>query len=196
MRAMSEISDRRPAIFLDRDGTIIDDRGFLSREDEVVFYPSSVPALLKLQETFDLFIVTNQSGVAKGEITMDDVARVNGYVESVLAEAGVRIVETYVCPHDRADGCHCIKPKPYFLHKAAQDHGIDLSRSFVIGDHPHDLEFGWNVGAGAIYVLSGHGAHHQSQLAGGETIVADIGAAAEFILHTIEEDASACDSIS
>jgi D-glycero-D-manno-heptose 1,7-bisphosphate phosphatase len=181
---MNSDSNGRPAVFLDRDGTIIEDRGYLSHADQVVFYPESIPALRRLQERFDLFIVTNQSGVAKGEISTDDVERVNGYVTTRLAEAGIRIVETYVCPHERTDGCNCIKPKSFFLHKAQQDHGIDLARSFVIGDHPHDVAFGTAVGAKGIYLLSGHGEKHRDELTCDETVVAGIAEAAEFILSS------------
>jgi D-glycero-D-manno-heptose 1,7-bisphosphate phosphatase len=180
---MNSETRRRPAVFIDRDGTIIEDHGHLSRKDQVVFYPDSIPALLRLQQQFDLFIVTNQSGVAKGEISIDDVDRVNGYVVAHLSDAGIRIVETYVCPHDRADECICIKPKPFFLKKAEQDHGIDLTRSFVIGDHPHDVDFGTAVGAGAIYLLSGHGEKHRSELIGDEIVVEGIAGAADLILR-------------
>lgn len=176
----------RPAVFLDRDGTIIDDLGHLSRPAQVVFFKDTVPSLLRLQEHFDLFIVTNQSGVAKGIITMDDVARVNAHVVSHLADSGVRIAETYVCPHARADDCSCIKPKPYFLKKAEKEHLVDLPSSFVIGDHPHDVEFAVNAGATGIYVLSGHGKKHREELAAEKTaVVKGIREAAELILGRI-----------
>jgi histidinol-phosphate phosphatase family protein len=171
-------------VFLDRDGTIIEDRGHLAREDQVEFFPEAVPALLRLQERFALFLVTNQSGVSKGEITLEDVQRVNDHVVSVLAASGVRILETYVCPHQRSDGCDCIKPRPFFLEKAAADHGVDLSRSFVIGDHPHDIAFGADAGLGAVYVLSGHGRKHRPELPEGVTIVAGIREAVDLILET------------
>jgi histidinol-phosphate phosphatase family protein len=173
----------RPAVFLDRDGTIIEDRGYLSEPRQVVFFPDTVPALRRLQERFDLFIVTNQSGVAKGIVSSGDVDRVNAYVASCLAEAGVRIVETYVCPHNRADGCACIKPEPFFLRKAEAEHGIDLARSFVIGDHPHDIEFAVRVGAAAVYVLSGHGLKHRDELTRDIPVVPGISAAAQLILE-------------
>lgn len=172
----------RPAVFLDRDGTIIDDQGHLSHPSQVVFYPDTVPSLLKLQAHFSLFIVTNQSGVAKGIITLQDVARVNEYVLAHLEQSGIRIAETYVCPHDRADDCICIKPKPFFLKKAEAEHGIDLKRSFVIGDHPHDVAFGKDAGAGAIYVLSGHGMKHRHELGRDTTVAGGIGEAADLVL--------------
>ena len=104
----------RPAVFLDRDGTIIEDRGDLSDPAQVVFFKDTAPALRLLADHFALFIVTNQSGVAKGTITIEDVQRVNDYVEKYVAAEGAPIAATYVCPHQRSSGCRCIKPKPYF----------------------------------------------------------------------------------
>lgn len=172
----------RPAVFLDRDGTIIDDLGYLSRPEQVIFFSDTITSLLRLQEHYELFIVTNQSGVAKGLVSMEDVECVNAYILSHLSEAGVRIVETYVCPHNRGDGCLCMKPKPYFLIKARKEHFIDLERSFVIGDHPHDVDFALSVGARGIYVLSGHGEKHRKELSEGVLIADGIGEAAELIL--------------
>lgn len=170
-------------MFLDRDGTIIDDCGHLSRPEQVVFFDDTVPALLQLQEYFDLFIVTNQSGVGKGIISMEDVARVNTHVLSHLTASGVHIIETYVCPHTTFDNCRCMKPKPYFLQKAEKAHRIDLAASYVIGDHPHDVAFAKNAGASGIYVLTGHGMHHRDALFPGQTtVVPGIREAAELIL--------------
>jgi len=161
-----------PAVFLDRDGTIIEDRGHLSDPSQVVFFDDTVPALLRLSERFKLFMVTNQSGVAKRLITLADVDRVNKHVTSYLDRHGIEIAETYVCPHERSDGCRCIKPKPYFLEKAQKDHGVDLARSFSIGDHPHDAGFAESAGGTGIFVLTGHGAKHRAELPE-ETLVAE-----------------------
>jgi len=174
----------RAAVFLDRDGTIIEDRGDLSEASQVVFFPDAVDALRRLCEHFELFIVTNQSGVAKGTISLADVERVNAYVTSYLAEHGVPITATYVCPHERSAGCDCIKPKPYFLRKAEMEFGIDLQRSFAVGDHPHDVKFALNVDAVGIYVLSGHGRKHQAELPAGSVVTAGIREAADHILSS------------
>lgn len=170
------------AVFLDRDGTLIEDRGDLSQPSQVVFLERTVEALRRLQSVFSLFIVTNQSGVGKGNITVADVARVNAYVVSCLADAGIQIMETYVCPHRREDACQCAKPNPYFLNVAARDYGIDLVRSFVVGDHPHDVTFGRNAGAGSVYVLTGHGLHHCDALSPDTVIAEDLLDAATVIL--------------
>jgi D-glycero-D-manno-heptose 1,7-bisphosphate phosphatase len=152
----------QPAIFLDRDGTIIEDRGHLSSFDEVVIFPFTFDALRLLQKNFLLFIVTNQSGVALNKVTMAEVARINNLVMESLKSNGIAIQELYCCSHKRDDNCDCIKPKPHFLRLAEKKYGIDLSKSFTIGDHPHDVAFGLNVGATGLYVLTGHGEKHRN----------------------------------
>ena len=176
----------QPAVFLDRDGTLIEDRGHLRDPDEVVFFADTVDALRRLQAHARLFIVTNQSGVGKGLLTQADADRVNAFVVDRLREAGVRIAAVYCCPHRREDGCACIKPHPLFLMRAASEHGLDLRRSFVVGDHPHDVEFADNVRATGIYVLTGHGAKHRADLLPGATVVPGIRESADWILACLE----------
>ncbi|MBS3820197.1 MAG: threonylcarbamoyl-AMP synthase [Planctomycetes bacterium] len=170
------------AVFLDRDGTIIEDRGHLRDPSQVAFLPETFEALYRLQEEFLLFIVTNQSGIALEAVTAPDVDRVNGYVVDRLAEAGIRIADVYVCPHARSEGCSCIKPNAHFLHQAAREHGVDLRQSFTVGDHPHDVEFGQAVDAHGVYVLTGHGQKHLGALPAGAPVVRHIGQATERIL--------------
>jgi len=143
------------AVFLDRDGTVIEDRGHLKNPEQVIFYDFTFKALKLLQKDFLLFIVTNQSGIAKGLLTKEDVENVNRHVLDVLEENEIKITEVYYCPHNREDECECIKPKAYFLKKAAAKYGIELAKSYVIGDHPHDVECGLNAGAAGIFVLTG-----------------------------------------
>ena len=171
-----------PAVFLDRDGTIIEDRGHLRSPSEVVFFPDTVPALARLQEHFRLFIVTNQSGIAKGIVGADEVARVNDFVVAELRRHGIVVSAVYCCPHNREDGCVCVKPKPHFLQQAADAYDLDLRRSFAVGDHPHDVQFAENAGATGIYVLTGHGAKHRAELPAGRAVVPGIREAAEWIL--------------
>ncbi len=172
------------AVFLDRDGTIVEDRGHLRDPDEVVFFPDTFEALQKLQKHLLLFVVTNQPGVAEGLITRSDVDRVNAHVIGVLAEQGVEIRDIYVCPHGRSEQCLCMKPKPYFLREAAERYGIDLSVSFTVGDHPHDVQLAANAGAAGIYVLTGHGVKHLHELPDDTQIAYGIGHAAEMILSS------------
>ncbi len=183
---MSEVNNRTAlhgsAVFLDRDGTIIEDRGDLSDPGEVVWYEDTVSSLLRLSHFLDLFIVTNQSGVAKGKISLEDVDRVNAYVSSYLAQHGIPIAAIYVCPHEQASGCQCKKPSPYFLGKAEEDFRLDLRRSFVVGDHPHDVELAKNAGATGIYVLTGHGRKHREGIPADAIVVQGIGEATGQIL--------------
>ena len=176
---------KRDAVFLDRDGTLIEDRGEIQDSSQVVFFAETIEALQLLNEHFQLFIVTNQCGVAKGLLTMEDVNRINAHVADTIASAGVVITDVYCCPHAREDNCECIKPKPYFLEKAAQDYHLDLEASFVVGDHPHDVETACSVGATGIYVLSGHGHKHKRELSYKPPIVPGIKEAADEILRQI-----------
>ncbi|MCX6985325.1 MAG: HAD-IIIA family hydrolase, partial [Lentisphaerae bacterium] len=170
------------AIFLDRDGTVIEDRGHLKNPEQVLFYPFTFEALKLLQKDFLLFIVTNQSGIAKGLLGKEDVEKVNLHVLDALEENGIKITKVYYCPHNREDECKCIKPKPYFLKKAAEKYGIDLANSYVIGDHPHDVECGLNAGASGIFVLTGHGSKHLDEVKEGWSVAANLLEAAEIII--------------
>jgi len=179
---LPKFKELRPAVFLDRDGTLIEDRGHLSSPDEVRFFSATIGALQRLREDFLFFLVTNQSGVAEGLLTLEQVERVNAYVVSALAKVGLTITATYVCPHHRRDSCQCIKPNPHFLNHAADQYGIDLKRSFTVGDHPHDIELAKRAGAQGVFVCTGHGWMHVGELAENQVVVPDIRAAAEWIL--------------
>jgi histidinol-phosphate phosphatase family protein len=170
------------AVFLDRDGTIIEDRGHLRDPSEVVFFPDTFDALRRLREHFLLFIVTNQVGVAEGIITLGDVERINRSIVAALDDGGIAITDVYVCPHKRADKCPCMKPQPYFLRKAAERYDVDLRASFTVGDHPHDVQLAENAGARGIYVLTGHGRKHVDDLPHPAPVASGIAEAAEMIL--------------
>jgi len=172
----------QPAVFLDRDGTIIEDRGHLRSPVEAVFFPDTVPALRRLQGHFRLFIVTHQPGISGGLVSAGEVARVNGHVVSELRRQGVDIVEVYCCPHRREEACACIKPQPFFLEKAAREHGVDLACSFVVGDHPNDVFLAERAGATGIYVLSGHGAKHRAEMPRCPAVVPGIREAVDWIV--------------
>lgn len=170
------------AVFLDRDGTLIEDRGHLASPDDVVFYPQAARALARLRGRFRLFIVTNQRGIAEGLLRPEQVEAVNRHVVAVLGQAGIAIPRVYTCPHRRSDGCACIKPNPYFLHRAAREFGLDLARSWAVGDHPHDVELARRAGARGLYVLTGHGARHHAELSPDTVVVPGIAEAVDWIL--------------
>jgi len=179
---MDDVMGLRPAIFWDRDGTLIEDRGHLSDVGDVVFYSGTIDALRRLGRSFLFFIVTNQSGVAEGAISLADAERINACVVRRLLDSGITISAVYVCPHRRIDKCACMKPNPYFLHKAAEDFSVSLPDSFVVGDHPHDVELAERAGARGVYVCTGHGLKHLGELRGRQVVVPDIQAAADWIL--------------
>jgi D-glycero-D-manno-heptose 1,7-bisphosphate phosphatase len=175
------------AVFLDRDGTLIEDVGHLGDLRNVRIYPDTISALQRLKGRYRLFIVTNQPGVAEGSITMEDVNRIHAFLLKTFAGNGIFFDQVYVCPHRREDRCDCIKPKPYFLHIAAKEFRIDLRRSFVVGDHPHDVELAKNVGAKGVYLLTGHGERHLSDVEQGTRVVPGIREAAALIMN-LEND--------
>lgn len=177
------MKERGAAVFLDRDGTIIHDVGWLKDPGKIRFFPDTVSALTRLQAAgFRLFIVTNQGGVAQGALTEDDVHRVNREIENRLRKAGIEIEEWYICPHSREERCGCRKPSPYFLEKAAREHGVVLPASFVIGDHPHDPETARTAGAQGLYLLTGHGAKHLDELSRDIPVFHNLSDAVERIL--------------
>ncbi len=152
------------AIFLDRDGTINEDIGYFCDPDRLEFIPRAFEALRLLQQSFVLFIVTNQSGVARKYFSEDDLVTFNKYIQDELKKQGIHIRQTYYCPHLREDNCECHKPNDFFLKAAEESYGLDLKGSYVIGDHPHDIELAHNVGAGSVYVLTGHGKKHFEEI--------------------------------
>lgn len=176
-------SSRRPAIFLDRDGTLIEDRGYLRHPSEVVFYQDTIDSLRRLKDRYLLFIVTNQSGIGLGILKHEDVERINQFVVDTLAREGVTISAVYYCPHIRDQGCECIKPTPYFVLKAAREFDLDLPRSFSIGDHSHDVELAKNVGAQGIFLLTGHGQKHLHELPPGVLVAENMEEAIDIVLN-------------
>ena len=175
------------AVFLDRDGTIIEEKEYLSRPEHVVIFPGAAEALKRLQDaSFKLFIVSNQSGVGRGYFAMADVERVNRRLVEQLAKNGVRIEKIYVAPEAPEQPSRGRKPSPQFLFDARDEFGIDLSQSYMIGDKLIDLECGWNAGVKkSILVRTGYGAEQErasfSKLADA-MVVGALAAATEWIL--------------
>jgi D-glycero-D-manno-heptose 1,7-bisphosphate phosphatase len=176
------------AVFLDRDGTLIEEREYLSDPDRVALFAGAAEALLSLQRAgFKLFIVSNQSGVGRGFFTMQDVERVNDRMIRCFAEKGVRFDKIYISPEAPGQPSRGRKPSPQFLLDARDEFGLDLPSSYVIGDKLSDLESGWNAGVRkCILVRTGYGRQveqeHPEKLA--QAVVADdLTAAAKWILN-------------
>jgi len=177
----------KSAVFLDRDGTLIAEKNYLSKVGDVTILPGAVAALKQLQDAgFKLFIVSNQSGVGRGYFTLADVERVNRHISDAFAEGGVRFEKIYIAPEAPGQPSRGRKPSPQFLFDARDEFGIDLSRSYVVGDKWIDLECGWNAGVKkSILVCTGYGAELRKSSRdklSAAIVVDDLAAAAEWIL--------------
>ena len=177
------------AVFLDRDGTLIEDKDYLHRSEEVIFFPDAIEALRKLQAAgFLVFLVTNQSGVGRGLFIMADVENVHARIIAELAREGVSFERIYVAPEAPDEPSRGRKPSPQFLFDARDEFGVDLGRSFMIGDKLIDLECGWNAGVKkSILVRTGYGAEleRRSREKLGPAVVVDgLAEAAAWILNS------------
>lgn len=178
------------AVFLDRDGTLIEEKVYLSDPTGVVLFPGVGAALRRLMDAgFKLLVVTNQSGIGRGYYTEADMHRVNQRLLEELAPEGVRFERIYFAPETPDEPGHGRKPLPRFLLDARDEFGIDLARSFMVGDKRADLECGWNAGVRqSILVRTGYGAELESSLgadAARTVVVDDMAAAAEWILQAL-----------
>lgn len=155
------------AVFLDRDGVLIEEKNYLHRVEDVVFLPGVFAALRRLANAgFQLFIVTNQSGVGRGYYTMADVDKVNTHIAAGFARHGVSFRKIYVAPETPDQPSRGRKPSPQFLFDARDEFGLDLARSFMVGDKRIDLECGWNAGVQAsLLVRTGYGRKEEQKLA-------------------------------
>jgi D-glycero-D-manno-heptose 1,7-bisphosphate phosphatase len=159
--------------------------------EDVVVLPGAASALKRLQDAgFRLVFVTNQSGVGRGYFTLEDVERVNAHLLRELASAGVRIDRVFVAPEAPGQPSRGRKPSPQFLFDARDEMGIDLSRSFMVGDKRIDLETGWNAGvAASILVRTGYGGREDelpSDILRKAVVVDNLPAAADWILDLEE----------
>ena len=150
----------KKAVFLDRDGTIIKDKGNIGDIKQVEFYPFTFESLRKLQKEYTLFLITNQPGIGGGYLTQEQVDNVHRFILSELNKEGIRIQKVYCCPHRKEDNCQCRKPASFFFNEAVKEFGIIPEKSFAVGDHLSDVEFATRMNATGIYVLTGHGMNH------------------------------------
>jgi D-glycero-D-manno-heptose 1,7-bisphosphate phosphatase len=147
------------AVFLDRDGTIIVEKNYISDPNEVVLLDGVTEGLRLLKAVgLRLVVVSNQSGIGRGYFTMSEAQVVNSRVNALLRDEGAEIADWYICPHPPDVGCRCRKPEPGMIEKASRELGLDPRRSFVIGDKHTDLELATAVGARGILVTTGYGA--------------------------------------
>jgi D-glycero-D-manno-heptose 1,7-bisphosphate phosphatase len=155
---MPETQLLRRAVFLDRDGTICEEMGYINHVDRLRIFPYAAAAIRQLNEAeIPVVVITNQSGIARDIFPESLVHQVHKKMISQLAAGGAWIDAIYFCPHKTEDACECRKPNPGLLELAAREHGLDLANSWVVGDRYADLEMAHAVGARSILVMTGYG---------------------------------------
>jgi heptosyltransferase-2 len=188
--APAERATRGPAaVFLDRDGTLNRDVGYLSDPDQLELLPGVEPAVRALNDAgFRVVVVTNQSGVARGLITAPQLDAIHRRLTERLRAAGAVIDEILCCPHHPEARCGCRKPEPALVAEAQARLGIDLARSFVVGDKLADVRLARRVGAKSVLVRTGHGQQTLERWPEGEPppdhVADDLPNAVRWILQT------------
>jgi D-glycero-D-manno-heptose 1,7-bisphosphate phosphatase len=179
------------AVFLDRDGTIIEDVGYLNTPAEIKFIPGSIAAIKKLKEAgYKVVVITNQAGVARGLITEDMLQTIDKTLHKWILNSGTHLDALYYCPHHAEHGvypykqaCECRKPHPGLLLKAQKDLNIDLAQSFMVGDKATDIEAGQRAGVKTVFVMTGRGEVEKSAMKTPPNhSAADLNQAADWIL--------------
>jgi D-glycero-D-manno-heptose 1,7-bisphosphate phosphatase len=164
----------RRFVLLDRDGTIIIERHYLSDPRQIEFLPGAVTGLRHmLGMGLGLVVVTNQSAIGRGFFDEAHLDLIHQRFNELLEAEGVQLEGIYFCPHTPEDGCHCRKPKPGLIERAAKELDFDLQASFVIGDKPADIELGRQVRATTFLVRTGYGAEFADDPAVNPDYVAD-----------------------
>jgi D-glycero-D-manno-heptose 1,7-bisphosphate phosphatase len=175
-------------VFLDRDGTIAEEVGYLNHLSRFRMFPFAGPAIRCLKEAgFAVIVVTNQSGVARGYFPESLVREVNELMQRELAALGAALDGVYYCPHGSAESCDCRKPKTGMVERAARVHQLDLALSYVVGDRYGDMELAFRAGCRAVFVRSGYGlgeetCHAKDWPRQPDAVVDDLQGAAEWIL--------------
>ena len=182
------------AVFLDRDGTIVDDPGFLHEPGKVQLLPGAAAAIKRLNENgYLVVVVSNQSGIARGFYTAADYDAVQRRLGELLMAHGAHLDGSYFCPHHPqfpgtpgAPACDCRKPGPQLFREAQQALDIDFARSWWVGDRLSDVQPALSLGGQGILVATGEGNLHQGQArALGVMVVADLARAVDEILRTV-----------
>jgi len=147
----------KPAIFLDRDGTLNKNCPYCKSKEEIILYDDIFEPLKELSKHFYIIIITNQSGIARGYFTEQALYEMNNKIKEEVERHGGRIDAFYYCPHMPDSGCKCRKPEPGLVYKAMEDFDIDLKHSFVVGDDEKDMELAKKLGIIGIMVRNSQG---------------------------------------
>lgn len=138
-------------LLIDRDDTVLDDPGYLSDPQEIKFLPGAVDGLRRFCEAgWPVVLITNQSGIGRGYFGIAEVEAVHHRLTSLLKAQGVELAGIYLCPHAPDEGCGCRKPASDLAHQAAQDLGLELGESVMVGDKPSDLELGRRINSSFV----------------------------------------------
>lgn len=146
------------AVFLDRDGTLIEEVNFLSRLEDLRLFPFSAKAIKLLNDSgFLVILITNQSGIARGFFDEKTLHEIHAKLKNELAESNAKLDAVYFCPHNSADNCACRKPKTGMIEQAVKDFSLSLENSWMVGDKAIDVETGFNAQMKTALVLTGYG---------------------------------------
>ena len=155
---MPESQAKRRADFLDRDGTIAEEMGYVNHVSRFTIFPFAAAAIRRLNEAgLPVIVVTNQSGVARGFFPESLIEAIHEKMTAELSASGAHVEAIYYCPHIRDDNCDCRKPLPGMLERAAREHALDLASSVLVSDRYDDISMAQSVGCKGILVLSGYG---------------------------------------
>lgn len=182
----------RPFVLVDRDGTLLEDTVYPHRLADYIPLPGAIEGLRLLQAAgFGIAVITNQSGIGRGVFSEEDFQRYQAHFIGDFAAQGAHIEATYFCPHLPDEGCNCRKPATGLLEQAQRDLGIDLERSWVIGDRPEDMQLARRAGCACVYVLTGHGANRRDELEP-DVVMADdfLGAAQHVLAHSAKRSSA------
>ncbi|TAN62893.1 D-glycero-beta-D-manno-heptose 1,7-bisphosphate 7-phosphatase [bacterium] len=180
----------KKAVFIDRDGVIIEERNYAYKVEDLAFIPGSIDALKALAKTdYVIIIVTNQAGIARGYFTEKDYNAFTAHMLRLLKDAGARVDGVYFCPHHPAEGvgkyrvdCDCRKPKTGMIDSAAGDFGIELGSSWFIGDKSSDILAGKSAGCRAVLVKTGYGGKDAGNGTEPDYVTDDLNSAVRLIL--------------
>ena len=165
----------RKAVFMDRDGVIIEQIAYLSSPDQVALIPGAAGAPKIIHAHGDAAVViSNQSGVGRGYFTIESVEAAHARIQDLLAPSGEKVDAFYFCPHAPEEHCKCRKPQPEMILRAARELGLDIASSLMLGDRMSDLECGVNAGCKhSVLVRTGYGAEQEQKVSAAGFAVAD-----------------------